>query len=66
MDKNFPGREGQRKKPIKVGGCEKVQSVQWTEFGLAEVRREMKRGRERQRGQIPLGLNCQAKGLIEA
>ena len=47
MDKNCPGREGQRKKPIKVGGCEKVQCVQWTEFGLAEVRREMKRGREK-------------------
>lgn len=66
MDKNCPGREGQRKKPMKVGGCEKVQCVQWTEFGLAEVRREMKRGRERQRGQIPLDFKCQAKGLIEA
>lgn len=43
MDKNCPGREGQRKKPIKVGGCEKGQCVQWTEFGLAEVRRKLKR-----------------------
>ena len=55
MDKNCPGREGQRKKPIKVGGCEKGQCVQWTEFGLAEVRRKLKRGRERQKGPDSIG-----------
>lgn len=27
MDKNCPGREGQRKKPVKVGRCEKAQCV---------------------------------------